>query len=213
MDAASEGFVEQSESNFRFVHDAVREAAYNLIPDEMKNHIHFNLGMSIYNNTPEEDIGDDLTFLIADQINHGDPSMINAAQLQYIVRLNYNAAANAMSSSNYASARFYLTTAKKLLPPDHWKTLYDMSGRLFLALGNAAFSSGFMQEASDTLNEFIENGRCLGEYILLEHIQFNFSPSPQYTWFYNLDFRGHIGCILSSCACTTRPTKQTPRGL
>lgn len=155
--------MERSGSNFRFVHDAVREAAYNLIPDEKKNHEHFHLGMSIYNNTPVEDIGDDLTFLIADQINHGDPSMINSTQLVNIVRLNYNAAANAMSSSNYASARFYLTTAKKLLPANHWKTLYDMSMGLFLALGNAAFSSGFMEEASDTLYEFIENGRCLGE--------------------------------------------------
>jgi predicted ATPase len=38
--AISDGFIEkEAEGNFKFVHDKVREAAYNLIPDSDKKQV------------------------------------------------------------------------------------------------------------------------------------------------------------------------------
>mmetsp|Transcript_14825 Transcript_14825/g.35681 ORF Transcript_14825/g.35681 Transcript_14825/m.35681 type:complete len:1443 (+) Transcript_14825:88-4416(+) len=169
-DVISEGFMELSRADYKFVHDSVQESAYNLIPAEEKNQFHYRLGISIYNNTPAECITNDLIFLITDQINHGNPSLIPPMQLINVAGLNYAAAKISMSSSNFTAARFYLGAAINLLPDGHWSAHYDLSKNLFFLIGNAALAAGHMTEASDAVNVLICNGRCLEDKLGAYHI-------------------------------------------
>ena len=162
-DAITEGFIEGSGQDYKFVHDSVRESAFNLIPANERNQFHYHLGMSIYNSMRKKDITDDLVFIIPDQINHGNHNLIPPPQRMHVVELNYNAGKKSMSSSNFAAARSYLAAAIRLLPDGHWKSHYDLSKHLFLILGNAALAAGYTAEASDSVNALIDNGCCLGE--------------------------------------------------
>jgi len=70
--AIRDGFVVKGEKgNFKFVHDKVREAAYNLIPDIEKKKFHYKLGIIMNSNCDGKDVGDTI-FVIASQINYGE---------------------------------------------------------------------------------------------------------------------------------------------
>eukprot|EP00986_Skeletonema_menzelii_P020632 scaffold31864_cov394-Skeletonema_menzelii.AAC.1 len=70
--ALSDGFIEkQREGQLKFVHDKVREAAYNLIPDSDKKQFHYDLGKALYSICNRKGVGDTVSLAIASQINHG----------------------------------------------------------------------------------------------------------------------------------------------
>ena len=207
----SEGFMELSRADYKFVHDSVQESAYNLIPAEEKNQFHYRLGISIYNNTPAECITNDLIFLITDQINHGNPSLIPPMQLINVAGLNYAAAKISMSSSNFTAARFYLGAAINLLPDGHWSAHYDLSKNLFFLIGNAALAAGHMTEASDAVNVLICNGRCLGKLDCnWSGILASFSLQQQKLT--HSEPRGQAGCLPYPCSLVAR-TEQAKAGI
>ena len=141
-----DGFINKDGTGkiYKFSHDKVREAAYGLISEGERDQFHHNIGMLLYYATDRDDL-DDIIFLLADQINHGenqDPELRMST-----AKLNYHAASKAMRNSNIEAAEFYANAAIKLLPTDHWQTKYELSLQIFLVLGNAAYTNGHIKEA------------------------------------------------------------------
>ena len=78
-----------------------------------------------------------------------------------IAELNCSAGRKAMDLSDFETAYSYLNTALPLLPKNHWRRHYDFSLRLFLLRAKTTYLRGNIKEASDSLKEIIENGRCI----------------------------------------------------
>jgi len=149
-------------SDFKFVHDKVREAAYSLIPDSEKNQYHYSLGMSLYSMTKGSNV-DDIIFSVADQINHGiDDLSAPSPELQLdLAELNEMAGVKAVDCSDYVTARSYLNIALSLLPTDHWISHYDRSLRLSFLLAKTAYSCGDVEKAQGILQEILGECRCI----------------------------------------------------
>ena len=90
-----EGFIDFNGTLYRFVHDKVKQSAYDLIVHIDKDRYHFEIGMVLIScfTNPDED----KLFTIIEQINYGVPSLLNSpAQRISIAQLNYRAGQLAM---------------------------------------------------------------------------------------------------------------------
>ncbi|KAL3795112.1 hypothetical protein ACHAW5_010399 [Stephanodiscus triporus] len=149
-----EGFMVKGDtSDFVFVHDKVREAAYSLIPEKEKDKFHYSLGLSLYSMTKGK-LVDDLIITIADQIKHGIDKIIDYPELRIgIAEINELAGMQAAACSDHVASRSYLTYALTLLPTDHWKSHYDQSLRVSLRLAKSCYSCGDVGKAQRILQE------------------------------------------------------------
>ncbi|KAL7527350.1 hypothetical protein ACHAXR_001907, partial [Thalassiosira sp. AJA248-18] len=154
--AISERCIQKLGSDFKFVHDKVREAAYGLIPD--KGQFRYDLGILLYSISKHHDLGSNATFQIADQLNH-DLSLIQPAMQLDVAELNFRAGSMAMDGSDFTTAYSYLTNALSLLPEDHWSGNYDFSMRLYFLRANATYSCGHTEEAIESLTKLLDEGR------------------------------------------------------
>ena len=69
--AVSDGLVEQQDEKvFTFYHDRVQEAAYGLIPESRREHIHYQIGSQLYAGVSEEEL-DEQIFEIVNHLNIG----------------------------------------------------------------------------------------------------------------------------------------------
>jgi len=162
-DVISEGFmIKVGNSDFKFVHDKVQEAAYSLIPDDEKKNYHYKLGMLLYSITKGNDV-DDIIFPIADQINHGidDLSKQNPGLWLDLAILNEMAGSKAVDCSDYVTAHSYFTISMSLLPPDHWKSQHSFSRRLYLSLAKSAYACSDVEKAQGILQEILGECCCI----------------------------------------------------
>mmetsp|Transcript_23122 Transcript_23122/g.33019 ORF Transcript_23122/g.33019 Transcript_23122/m.33019 type:complete len:804 (-) Transcript_23122:247-2658(-) len=160
----SDGFVEVHEEGYiKFVHDKVREAAYNLIPDRDKKQLHYKLGKTLYSICEGKDVGNTI-FLIASQINHGKEFIEKDDALRIpVAKLNMKAGKMAFDGCDHKMAYHYFVAALSLLPDDSWESNYDLSLRLNFMTARAANSSCRYDEAELTLRTIFERAWCLND--------------------------------------------------
>ena len=154
--------LDAEKSHFEFVHDKVRETAFEMIDPEARNHTHFHIGMALLSNIEQiQDMGESL-FLILDQVNRGVPSLPNEpTQRLFIAKLNHSAASQMLQSYNYTSAYVFSKTAISLLPGDLWSVHYDLIIELYFLLSKAAYSYKKIDEAKVSKN-FLAGGKWIG---------------------------------------------------
>ncbi|KAK1733892.1 putative AAA ATPase [Skeletonema marinoi] len=173
--AVSDGFIERNiEGTFNFVHDKVREAAYNLIPESDRKQFHYNLGRVLHSVCEGKDVGDTI-LLIATQINHGKEFILKDNELCLpIAKLNMAAGKMAIDSCRHKTAYAYLEVASSLLPNDHWESNYDISLRLSFMMASAANSSCKYDDAEIILQRILKEARCtkdkLPSYFVLSQL-------------------------------------------
>lgn len=151
MAALDDGLVELDSdgSSFRFVHDKVREAAYDMINSESKDKFHFDIGMVLLASYEQNNTKSTSTlYAILDQINHGILSLQDEAQHISIAKLNLQAGMESLRRSNYTSAYNFAKSAVSLLPNDSpWAKHYDLCLKLYFLLSRAAYSYWKIDEA------------------------------------------------------------------
>ncbi|KAL3787768.1 hypothetical protein HJC23_009819 [Cyclotella cryptica] len=178
--AVQNGFMERAGQTYRFMHDKVREAAYSLV--DSKDEYHFNIGMSLCSILLDQNSSHDWTHRIPRhsilaQINRGVPSLLTCERTRSCVaELNYEESVEALESSDFTSAYIHIKAAVSLLPNDTWSNNYDRSIAYFLQFAKAAYPSGYISEAKDSLHAIIKNERSPKEtcssYFLLTKILF-----------------------------------------
>jgi predicted ATPase len=138
-------------SSYKFVHDKVREAAYDMISPNDKDRFHFDIGMLLLSSFESlMDEKGEILFYILDQINHGIPLLRDEEQRLSIAKLNHEAASRMLQSYNYTSAYNLAKIAISLLQDDAWNTYYDLSLQYYFLLSKAAHSNRKIDEAKVT---------------------------------------------------------------
>src|ERR1700678_2048427 len=69
-EAVRTGVIFRSDDSYRFLHDRVQEAAYSLIPEELRAETHLRIGMLMASHTPPDKL-EEVSFEIANQLNRG----------------------------------------------------------------------------------------------------------------------------------------------
>ena len=124
-DAVNAGLISRSADSCRFLHDRVQEAAYSLIPRELRAATHLRIGRLLAACTPREK-RDETIFEIVNQLNRGSGLITSAEEREAVAELNLQAGRRAKASTAYSSALAYLAVGRALLTEDTWSDNYQL---------------------------------------------------------------------------------------
>src|SRR5262245_10897889 len=124
-DAVGAGLVLQSEGAYRFLHDRVQEAAYSLIPGNLRAEAHLRIGRLLAACIlPEK--REEAIFEIVNQLNRGSHLITSTEERRCLAEFNLIAGRRARNSTAYASALSYLSAARTLLTEESWDENYEL---------------------------------------------------------------------------------------
>jgi Protein kinase domain len=101
------------ESSYRFVHDRVQEAAYSLIPEELRAEAHLQIGRQLVAYTPLER-REEAIFEIVNQLNRGAVLIDSRDELEQLAEFNLMAGKRAKAAAAYNSALKYFIAGAAL---------------------------------------------------------------------------------------------------
>jgi len=99
---------------YRFLHDRVQQAAYDLLDESEKTRTHFKAGLLLLQNTPEAKLGEKL-FEIVNHFNQSVALAIEPELRLSLSRLNLRAAIKAKNAAAYEPALRYAKAAEAFL--------------------------------------------------------------------------------------------------
>ena len=124
-EAVRVGLIFRTEQSYTFLHDRVQEAAYSLIPENLRAETHVRIGWLLVARTPSEQ-QEERIFEIVNQLNRGSHLISSDEESKRLVELNLIAGGRAKRSTAYTSALSYLDAARALLTEEAWDEEYDL---------------------------------------------------------------------------------------
>jgi PAS domain S-box-containing protein len=143
-------FIVRLEGSYKFVHDRVQEAAYSLIPEELRAAAHLRIGRLLTARIPPEK-REEAVFEIVNQFNRGAALITSQKERDQIAKLNLIAGTRAKASTAYASALNYLIAGAALLADDCWERRHELIFPLELHRGECEFLTGELAAAEERL--------------------------------------------------------------
>jgi predicted ATPase len=143
-------FIVRSEGSYRFVHDRVQEAAYLLIPEELRAEKHLKIGRLLTAHTlPER--REESIFEIVNQLNRGAVLINLRDEREQLAEFNLLAGERAKAATAYTSALKYFIAGAALLAEDRWERRHELSFALELCRAECEFLTGELAAAEEHL--------------------------------------------------------------
>jgi PAS domain S-box-containing protein len=142
--------VERLQDSYKLVHDRVQEAAYSLIPEQLRPEAHLRVGRLLAAHTPVER-REEAIFDIVNQLNRGAALITSQDERQQLAELNLLAGRRAKASAAYTSALTYLAAGASVLPEDPWERQHELAFALELHRAECEFLTGALAEAEQRL--------------------------------------------------------------
>jgi predicted ATPase/signal transduction histidine kinase/PAS domain-containing protein len=143
-------FIVRLGGSYKFVHDRVQEAAYSLIPEQLRAATHLRIGRLLVARTPPER-REEAIFEIVNQVNRGAALITSQDERDQIAELNLIAGKRAKASTAYASTLKYLIAGAALLADDCWQRRHELTFGLELHRGECEFLTGEPAAAAERL--------------------------------------------------------------
>ncbi len=144
------GLVCRSGDSYRFLHDRVQEAAYSLIPEELRGEAHLRIGRLLEAHTPPEK-REEAIFEIVNQFNRGAAVITSRDEREQLAELNLIAGKRAKAATAYASALNYLIAGVARLGRDTWERRPELTFSLELHRAECEFLTGQSAAAEERL--------------------------------------------------------------
>jgi len=170
--AVSEGLLDKINYQYRFSHDCIQEAAYNMIIPEEKCLQHFQHGLSLaklsLTEVSQGQDNDNLLFAAVLQLNLGGPAALQALEESFIVAtLNLRAGKKAMQMSDFKAAYSFFDNGISFLRKKHWQEHYELSLELFSLAAKCALTNGDFASMKLLIEQVLKNARTFEEKLLL----------------------------------------------
>src|SRR6516162_1247499 len=148
-EAVRAGLVFRTERSYRFLHDRVQEAAYSLIPEDLRPEMHLRIGWLLAADTLQRE---EAIFEIVNQLDRGAALIASQNEREQLAELNLLAGQRARSSTAYASALKYCTAGVALLSDDCWERRHELIFALDLLRAECEFLTGELSAANERLS-------------------------------------------------------------
>jgi PAS domain S-box-containing protein len=150
-DALRAGLILRTEQSYAFLHDRVQEAAYSLIPENVRAETHLRLGNLLAARiSPKKE--EEAVFEIVNQLNRGSDLITSAEERKRLAALNLMAGKRAKSSIAYASALSYFGGARALLTERSWDEDYELIFSVECNTAECEFLTADMVSAENRLS-------------------------------------------------------------
>ena len=158
-EALRAGLIFRSDDSYRFLHDRVLEAAYSLIPQELRAEAHLRIGRLLAAHTPPEKLEDEI-FEIVNQLNRGSHLIASGEDRKRVAELNLIAGRRAKASTAYASALKYLTAGRALLTQETWEDNYELIFSIEYLMAECELLTADMVAAEDRLSMLAQHAKA-----------------------------------------------------
>ncbi|MDB6171658.1 MAG: Protein kinase [Chthoniobacteraceae bacterium] len=145
-------------NTYKFLHDRVQEAAYSLIPEQMRAARHLRIGRRLVARLNRAAI-EEAVFEIVNQFNRNLELITDNGEKELLRKLNFLAGKKAKAAIAYASARSYLAQSIALLPQEAWSMHYEETFQIHLERSECEYLLGNFERADDFFNSILENAR------------------------------------------------------
>ncbi|QLE50763.1 GAF domain-containing protein [Nostoc sp. C057] len=162
--------LDTSRVGYKFLHDRVQQAAYSLIPEELKKSTHSKIGQLLLQNIPKEEIEANI-FDIVNQLNVGIVNLIEQSDKTELARLNLIAGQKAKASTAYEAALKYFTNGIELLSIDAWQTEYTLTLCLYEGAAEAAYLGGNFQQMQQWAEVVQQEAKILLDKVKVYEVQ------------------------------------------
>jgi PAS domain S-box-containing protein len=149
-EAIRAGLISCTEDSCSFVHDRVQEAAYSLMPNNVRAETHLRIGRLLAECTPPEKLPE-MIFEIVNQLNRGARLITSQDEREKLAELNLIAGKRAKASSAYASALTYLSAGAALMREDAWERRQELSFALELHRADCELWMGALPSVEERL--------------------------------------------------------------
>ncbi|AUX47541.1 protein kinase [Sorangium cellulosum] len=150
--------------SFKFLHDRVQQAAYELLAESEQKRNHVRIGRLMLQSTPAASI-EERVYEIVMHLNLGAELIIDAQQRYEAVALNLRAGQKARRSTAYGPAAQCLRAAAAFLPEDAWQTDHELSLRVNTALVGIEYLMGNAERAEEYARVVVEHARDILEEV------------------------------------------------
>ncbi len=145
---------ESLDVRYRFLHDRVQQAAYELISSEERSALHRRIGRDLWNNLKDTPTFEEEMFTIVNHLYEGRELLNEPEERRRAAELCLRAGSRALASTAYASAAHFLTFGNELLGENAWRDEYELCRDLLLNLARAQSLQGEL-DASDRLVDIL----------------------------------------------------------
>ncbi|RJF73991.1 trifunctional serine/threonine-protein kinase/ATP-binding protein/sensor histidine kinase [Rhodopseudomonas palustris] len=150
QDLVSSELLLRTGSDYRFVHDRVREAAYRLIPAAELASQHLFIARHLAASggpAPPSDV----LFQIVNHYNSGAGLVSSLAERLTMAKYNFEAGRAARKAVAHQSALIYLTAARSRLTTPEWRSHRDLAFQIEYQLSECEFLTGHLPAAEARL--------------------------------------------------------------
>ncbi len=169
-EAVRAGLIFRSENSYRFLHDRVQEAAYSLIPQELRAQTHLHIGRILAESTPHEQL-DETIFDIVNQLNRGSVLITAISERERAGSLNLIAGKRAKASTAYASALKYFHAGRSLLSEETWERNYHLIFSIESLMAECELLTGAMVAAESRLTMLAWRARGRHDFAVVTRLQ------------------------------------------
>ncbi|MFN3581290.1 MAG: diguanylate cyclase domain-containing protein [Pseudomonas sp.] len=142
--------------DYRFQHDRVQQAAYQLIGSDELPRVHLSIGRLMLQHSSSQ-IADEQLIDIVNHLNQGRSLISSATERQQLAELNLRAGCRAREASAYQQALDYLLVAESMLPDAPWYQLPSLMASLAAEMQLNLYLTGRTQEADHWLELMLKN--------------------------------------------------------
>lgn len=141
---------------YRFQHDRVQQAAYNLIEASELPRMHLRVGRLLLQHGGGS-VDDDQLIDLVNHLNQGRDLIDSDHERLQLAEFNLRAGIRARQASAYESALDYLTVARALLPQDAWTRMTALMASLAEEMQLCFYLTGRTAEADHWLEVMLEH--------------------------------------------------------
>jgi PAS domain S-box-containing protein len=138
------------EGSYKFLHDRIHEAAYSLIPEELRSQAHLRIGRLLKASTAPERRAEAI-FEIVNQLNRGAALISSPGERVQLAEFNVIAGKRAKEATAFTSALNYLAAGAAMLPDDSWQSHHQLTFELELHRAECEFLTGRSSDAEKRL--------------------------------------------------------------
>ncbi len=141
--------------SYRFLHDRVQQAAYDMLPLADREEVHYKIGRQFLESMNEEQTAEHI-YDIIHHLNLSGKRAEESTDKMKLAALNLQAGEKAKRSAAFEAAYQYFTTAARLLG-DAWQTAYELCWKLYRELSETEYITGRFDDAESHFDLVIRN--------------------------------------------------------
>ncbi|MDX1816692.1 MAG: diguanylate cyclase [Marinobacter sp.] len=142
--------------NYRFQHDRVQQAAYDLIGAEELPRMHLTIGRLMLKHQGDSQTRDRLIDIV-NHLNLGRDLVESQDERLRLADLNLHAGIRARQSSAYEQALNYFRVAEELLPENAWDSMPSLMAELATEMQQCLYLTGQTRQSDEWLEWMLEH--------------------------------------------------------